>query len=144
MIAWRHALPTDAAKLALWNHRLIRDEGHRNGMSVEELAKRMEQWLQSEYSAVVFTSGALDVAYALFRRTSESVYLRQFFVVPEYRRKGIGRNCFRVLKAEIWPQDLRLTVDVLCHNEAAVAFWRAMGYKDYCLTLEILPDAKSA
>jgi predicted acetyltransferase len=33
-----------------------------------------------------------------------------------------------------------LTVDVLLKNTAAIAFWRAVGYKDYCLALEILPE----
>lgn len=30
-------------------------------------------------------------------------------------------------------------VEVLVANERAVAFWRAAGYRDYSLTLEILP-----
>jgi hypothetical protein len=36
-----------------------------------------------------------------------------------------------------WPQDKRWTFSVLVKNVAGVAFWRAMGYTDYDLTLEI-------
>jgi len=55
------------------------------------------------------------------------------------RRQGIGREAMETLRSKIWPKGKRLTVDVLVENTAAVAFWRAAGYKDYSLTLEILP-----
>jgi predicted acetyltransferase len=42
-----------------------------------------------------------------------------------------------LLKESIWPDNKRLTVEVLTANTPAVAFWRAMGYRDYSLMLEI-------
>ena len=36
-----------------------------------------------------------------------------------------------------WSDETRLTVDVLVGNEVAISFWRALGYEDYALTLEI-------
>jgi predicted acetyltransferase len=69
--------------------------------------------------------------------------LRQLFVVRNRRRRGIGRQAFEALRSKIWPTDKRLTVDVLVQNSAAVAFWRAVGYKDYCLTLDITPKEPS-
>lgn len=45
------------------------------------------------------------------------------------------------LRTSVWPKHKRLTVDVLVHNAAAVAFWPAVGYKDYNLTLEVLPES---
>jgi predicted acetyltransferase len=65
--------------------------------------------------------------------------LRQLFVVSNQRRKGIGRLAMELLRSKIWPKHKRLTVEVLVQNEAAIAFWRSAGYKDYSLTLEILP-----
>jgi len=47
----------------------------------------------------------------------------------------------RSTRAQLRSKDKRLTVSVLVNNAAAVAFWRAVGYRDYCLTMEILPDA---
>ena len=35
-----------------------------------------------------------------------------------------------------------LTVDVLITNQRAIAFWRSVGYTDYCLTLEMLPNSE--
>jgi len=129
----------DCALLAELNHQLIRDEGHRNKMTVPELEQRMKDWLASEYMAVIFENAGEIVAYALYREQPEEIYLRHLFVVRNRRREGIGRMAFEILRAKIWPADRRLTVEVLVQNIAAVAFWRAMGYKDYSLRLEIMP-----
>jgi predicted acetyltransferase len=134
------ATAKDCALLAELNHQLIRDEGHRNKMTVPELEQRMKSWLASEYNAIIFKNGKEIVAYALYREQPEEIYLRQLFVVRNQRRKGIGREAFEILRTKIWPANKRLTVDVLIQNEAAVAFWRSVGYKDYCLTLEIMPE----
>lgn len=139
MLSWREATDSDIGLLAEWNYQLIRDEGHRNSMNAEELAVRMKTWLAGDYRAVVF-SAERPAAYALFREDASSVYLRQFFVRREQRRQGVGRAAFEILRARIWPLDARLTVDVLCRNVAGIAFWRSMGYEDYCLTLEIMPQ----
>lgn len=112
-------------------------------MTVPELEQRMRGWLSSEYAAVLFEDGEEVVAYALYREQPEEVYLRQLFVVRDRRKQGIGRRAVEILRSDIWPKNKRLTVDVLVHNTAAIAFWRAVGYVDYCLTLEILPEASS-
>jgi predicted acetyltransferase len=139
---FRRATLNDCALLAELNHQLIRDEGHRNRMTVPELEQRMKCWLASEYAAMLFENDGKVVAYVLYREQPEEIYLRQLFVVRNRRRKGIGREAVKILRSIIWPKNKRLTVEVLVQNEAAVAFWRAVGYKDYSLTLEILPDAK--
>jgi GNAT superfamily N-acetyltransferase len=137
-LSWRHATEADLPILAEWNHQLIRDEGHRNPMTVDQLATRMKTWLEREYHAVVFLNDT-PVSYALFKDENEAVHLRQFFVRRDRRRDGVGRASFEILRKEIWPAGVRLTVDVLCRNTDATAFWRSVGYKDYCLTLEINP-----
>jgi predicted acetyltransferase len=138
-MTFRCATLNDCALLAELNHQLIRDEGHRNPMTVPELEQRMKGWLASEYEAVIFEDGGGIVAYALYREQPEEIYLRQLFVVRNQRRKGIGRLAMELLRSKIWPKHKRLTVEVLVQNEAAIAFWRSAGYKDYSLTLEILP-----
>jgi GNAT superfamily N-acetyltransferase len=138
-LSWRPATDADLGLLAEWNHQLIRDEGHRNPMTVEQLAGRMRTWLQGEYRAVIF-SAEEPMGYALYKQQEELVYLRQFFVRRDRRRNGIGRAAFEVLRREIWPAGVRLTVDVLCGNAGGVAFWRSVGCQDYCLTLEIMPE----
>lgn len=138
-LSWRYGADADLGLLAEWNHHLIQDEGHRNPMNVTQLGARMKAWLQGEYQAVIFAHAAEPVAYALFRRDPEAIYLRQLFVRRDERRQGIGRAAVTILREEIWPRDVRLTVEALCANHRAVAFWRAMGYRDHSLLLEIMP-----
>jgi GNAT superfamily N-acetyltransferase len=130
---------SDLDLLAEWNYQLIRDEGHRNSMSIGELRERMKGWLAGEYRAVIFTLDKAPAAYALYRETGNEIYLRQFFVRRECRRRGIGREAVGILRGQVWPASKRLTVEVLTANQAGVAFWRSMGYRDYSLMLEIMP-----
>jgi GNAT superfamily N-acetyltransferase len=136
----RFATMNDSALLAELNHQLIHDEGHRNKMTVPELQERIKDWFSSEYAAVIFEEGAEMIAYALYREQPKEIYLRQLFVARNRRREGIGRRVMDILRSKIWPRGKRLNVEVLIKNEAAIFFWRAMGYKDYSLALEILPE----
>jgi predicted acetyltransferase len=135
-MTWRLATKRDCRLLAELNHQLIIDEGHRNQMTVPELEGRMRDWLAEEYVAVLFEVENEVAAYALYRNQAGEIYLRHFFVVRHRRRQGIGRQAMELLRGRIWPQAQRLTVSVLTHNEAGLKFWRAMGYRDYCLTME--------
>ena len=139
-MTFRLATLGDCPLLAELNHQLIRDEGHRNRMTVAELEQRMRGWLSSEYQAVLYEDNGEVIAYALFREQPEEIYLRQLFVVRHRRSQGIGRRAVEILRSQVWSKSKRLTVDVLVANKTGVAFWRAVGYTDYCLTLEILPD----
>ncbi len=133
---YRRATIADAPALAVMNAQLIRDEGHRNRMSPAELEARMAGWLGGDYEAVVFEEAGRSAGYALFRRDPEYVYLRQFFVQPACRRRGVGRAAFGWLRRHVWHGG-RVRVEVLVGNTAGVAFWRAVGFGDYCLTLEL-------
>jgi GNAT superfamily N-acetyltransferase len=139
---YRVASIEDVPRLAALNAQLIQDEGHRNPMTVAQLEDRMRGWLLSrEYRALLWEDNAEVVAYALFLDTATEVYLRQFFVVRHRRREGIGRQAIAALRTQVWPRHKRWTVSVLVQNAPAVAFWRALGYTDYALTLEIMPQA---
>jgi len=139
MMTFRHATLDDCPVLAGLNHQLIRDEGHRNQMTVPELEQRMRGWLSDEYRAVIFEDGGDVVAYALYREQPDLVYLRQLFVVRDRRRQGLGRHVVEMLRSQVWPKDRRLTVDVLLSNQSGVGFYRSVGYTDYAMSLEILP-----
>ena len=140
---FHRATPSDLPLLAELNHQLIRDEGHRSKMTVDELEVQLKEWLSADYAAVLFSDGIETVAYALFREESDELFLRHFFVVRHRRRQNIGRQAMEMLINEVWPKNKRLTVNVLVTNTAAMSFWRAIGYKDYCLTLEIMREPGS-
>ena len=133
---FRYVGSTEAALLAPLNRQLIIDEGHRSKMTVPELAERMRQWLSEDYKAVVFEDHVV-LGYALFRFEPEAVYLRQLFVLPQYRRKGIGRIALDWLRKHAWQDKARIRIDVLIGNERALKFWRSVGFEDYAVIMEL-------
>ena len=135
-VRFRNASAEDAAALAPLNAQLIRDEGHRNSMTTPELAERMADWLRGEYRAVIFETSELVVGYALYRRGPGHIYLRQLFVKPEHRRRGIARGALNWLWRNSWAGVPRLRIDVLVGNTVGAAFWRSVGFNDYCITME--------
>ncbi len=138
---YRFTTPEDAALLAPLNQQLIRDVVHRNSLNLDQLAERMSTWLRGEYRAVVFEEGTPPVGYSLFRREPEYVYLRQLFVLPERRRQGIGRNALHWLWCNAWLGAPLLRVDVLVENTAGHEFWRCVGFREYCITMEAQPPS---
>jgi len=109
IMTFRTATLDDCPRLAELNHQLIRDEGHRNPMTVPELDQRMRDWISCEYRAIIYEDGGEIVAYALFREQAQKIYLRQLFVLGI-----VGVRALAVAR-------------------------RAVGYVDYALSLEILP-----
>ena len=137
-MTYREATLEDCGVLAGMNHQLIRDEGHRNPMTVPELAERMRGWLSGQrYRAILFEDGGSLVAYALFRTEPDaSIHLRQFFVAGEHRQRGVGSRAVATLFGEVFRAGARVTLDVLAHNGAGASFWAAVGFRRYSVCLK--------
>ncbi len=135
-LSYRLATMNDAALLARMNAQLIRDEGHSNAMSERQLAERMSGWLAGEYQAQVFEIDGKPIGYALYRFEPEYVYLRQLFVQPGHRRRGVARRALEWLRTNAWTTRPRVRIDVLIGNRPGIAFWHAVGFSDYCVTME--------
>jgi len=133
----RPATVEDAETLGALNAQLIRDEGHRNAMTIPQLVERMADWLRVDYEAAIAEERGTIVGYALFRRCAEYVYLRQLFVKAEDRRRGIGRSLFQWLLQNAWQAAPRIRIDVLVGNDAGRRFWESIGFREYCLTMEM-------
>ena len=135
---FRLATVSDAPLLAGMNRQLAQDEHHRNASrGLPWFESRMREWLAGGWVAALFSEGPNPVAYALWRDQDDGIYLRQFFVRRDRRWQGLGRQAFQILRDSVWPRDRRLTVEALVVNPEAIAFWRAVGFRDYCLTLEL-------
>ncbi|MHB8762259.1 MAG: GNAT family N-acetyltransferase [Coriobacteriia bacterium] len=140
---FRFASADDALALGRMNADLIRDEGHRNPMTAEELESRMHGWLDGEYEAALCESDGAPLGYALYRREPDHIYLRQLFVREGDRRRGVAAALLDWLWANAWLGVERVRVEVLVGNSAGLAFWRAVGFTDYCITLEMSQRAGS-
>lgn len=141
---YRLANNADLPLLAGMNAQLIQDEGHRNPMDLGQLEMRMKNWLDSIYQAVIFEENGVVVGYVLYRDAdggwegkSKGVYLRQFFVVREHRRKGIGTAAFELLRSQLLGDGCRITLETLTGNKAAQVFWQAIGFREYCVSYEL-------
>ncbi len=131
VLSYRLATLADAGDLAELNRQLIEDEGSDTQKSPAELETRMRGWLSSEYTGVLFYDADHVAAYALYRdNEGRGVYLRQFFVVRDRRRQGVGRAAFQMLRREILV-GTRITLDALIDNSRATGFWEAMGMTEY-------------
>jgi len=133
---YRVATTEDVPLLAGLNKQLIEDEQHRNAMSIEELAERMARWLANGYRATIFLYNGEVIGYTLFRHEPDHVYIRQFFIARQYRRRGFGRETIEWLRGNAWKDFRRFRLDVLIGNERAIAFWRSVGFQEYCVTME--------
>ena len=136
-LEYRFAMQEDVPWLAKMNQRLIRDEKHRNKMTLPQLQDRMSGWLQTKYIAVIFGFSGNDVGYALYRKDPDWIYLRQLFVKAQMRRKGIGLKVMSWLKKNAWKEDRIIRVEVLVGNPDGISFWKTAGFKDYCITMEM-------
>jgi GNAT superfamily N-acetyltransferase len=139
----RNADENDVPVLARLNRMLIEDEGHRNiALTMNDLERRMAGFLAGGYRAVLFEDAGNALAYALFRDDGDSIHLRQLFVSRDRRRQGLGRQAVEILRRDYWPPEKRIVVEALITNHPAIAFWKAMGFREYCLNLESGPMAR--
>jgi len=136
-LKFRFATQSDVPWLAKMNQELILDEGHRNKMTLPELEQRMSDFLQKEYNAIIASLGQNDIGYALYRKDPEWLYLRQIFVIKTMRRKGFGRRFIEWLKNNQWKDCKRIRTDILVGNIVGIDFWKAVGFKEYCITMEM-------
>jgi GNAT superfamily N-acetyltransferase len=138
---YRSAKDADLPLLARWNRHLIEDEGHSNPMTLAQLQERMRLWLDGPYQATMFLLEERAVAYALWRRDPEGVYLRHFFVDRAHRRRGVGGRALAILLSQVFPRGARVVVECLVGNARGLAFWRSIGFTDYSLTLHASPPS---
>ena len=119
---------TDVDRLAELNKCLIEDEQHPNPMNIAELTERMEEWLTTDYICYVVREKGRIIAYCLYRDDGGHYYMRQLYVDRGHRRKGIATQLLDWLYEHIWI-DKKVRLDVLAHNENAVAFYQRYGFR---------------
>jgi GNAT superfamily N-acetyltransferase len=139
----RLATLQDATLLAHMNKRLIEDEGGNNPMTLEQLETRLKNWLHSEWRCVLFLTDSKTVGYTIYRLqrqefdNRDTVYIRHYFIERDYRRFGFGSEGLEKLRAEIFPKDVTIYLEVLTHNNRGRAFWQSLGFVEYSVTMRL-------
>ena len=124
----RPATLADTDLLAAMNKQLIEDEGHDNPMTVQQLIERMEGFLSRDYTALLFAdSDGVTVGYALINKATDPLYLRQFFICRDERRKGYGRRFFYKMLDYLGVETI--DIEVLAWNDTGKAFWESLNFK---------------
>ena len=133
-LCMRLASHADVRQLAGWNRQLVEDGQSGNPMSDAELEERMRRWLATDHRAVIFEEPSGPVGYAVYRAVPNGLYLQQFFVCREHRRRGIGRRALELFRKDVLPAGATLFLDVNPRNRRALAFWSALGFENYAVS----------
>jgi len=118
----------DVERLDELNRCPIEDERHPNPMDIAELTERMNEWLATVYICYAVKANGRIIAYCLYRADGGHYYMRQLYVDRTHRRKGIATQLLDWLYENVWT-DKKVRLDVLPHNEDAVAFYKRYGFR---------------
>ena len=123
----------DAGELARMNKCLIEDEKSDNPMTVRQLERRMLTFLSGDHEAFFFEEDNKILGYALIRNDEKPLYLRQFYIEREFRRKHLGREAFELLMDHLGTSVI--DIDCLPWNKAGMSFWKSMGFAETCISM---------
>lgn len=123
----------DVGELAILNKQLIDDEKSDNPMNLGELEIRMKEFLETDYDAYFFIEESKTIGYALVRRSGAPLYLRQFLIERNYRKRHYGIEAFQMLLRYLDVKEMDL--EVLPWNESAMAFWKRCGFNETCVAM---------
>ncbi|MDR1688244.1 MAG: GNAT family N-acetyltransferase [Clostridiales bacterium] len=68
------------------------------------------------------------IGYALCNTAKTPVYLRQFFICRNERRKGYGKQFFLLLLDRLAIREI--DVDVYSWNDIGALFWESLGFQN--------------
>ena len=123
----------DVPVLAKMNQWLIEDEKAETNLNLAQLEERMKGFISSEYRAFLFYDDQCVIGYALCNMSKVPVYLRQFFICRDERRKGYGKKAFQALLVQLNIQEI--DVDVYSWNKVGIAFWESLGFEKRCYNM---------
>ena len=138
------AVEEDLPLLAQMNKRLIEDEGSYNPMSVLELHERMFQWLHGDWKIQLFIEDKTIIGYAVYQFQVDQffpdqkvVYVRQFYIERDKRARGLGTQAFTKLQETCFPEECRITLEVLASNPIGYKFWSHLGFQTYSTSMNL-------
>ena len=132
------ATSTEVDLLAQLNRQLDEDEPHPYPLPLSALAERMQRWIDSgEYEVLLFRRGERVIGYAAWRVEDRGAYLRHFFICRDQRRQGWGRVAMQLLRRDVFPPERPVQIEAAIGNKAGIAFWHAIGFEDFGLSMEL-------
>ena len=140
----RRANESELTILAHMNKQLIDDEGSPNPMTVMQLEGRMRGWMHSDWNIDLICNAEEIIGYSLYQyRKNEyvydedEVYLRQYYIKPDYRNQGFGQAGIELLLEYRFKDIKTIIIDVLACNTRGMGFWRKVGFIPYSTIMKI-------
>jgi ribosomal protein S18 acetylase RimI-like enzyme len=125
----------DVKELAYLNHELMIAEDYDQKKPLDELIPRMKNFLQRDYEAYFVMDQGEKIGYILINISTTPLYIRQFYILPQYQRKGYGQQTIKMI------QDIYDTktfdVEVMAWNEVGLRFWKKVGFKLRCYSMRL-------
>lgn len=123
--------------LAELNLRLLEEEHYDRSFTRKEIVARMHDLLDTGYDALFVKSSGAIAGYLLVNRNSDPIYIRQFYIEPAFRRRGLGRAAVEELKQRYGTEVL--DVEVMAWNELGTKFWNSLGFRHRYNGLRLTP-----
>lgn len=103
----------------------------------DRIAHAVEQQLRQRFPGLLLVArertAILGVALCVYQPSAELgrvLVVHDFYVVPEHRRKGIGRALAQKILDEAKALRIdRIDLEILPKNAEAAAFWKALGFR---------------
>ena len=122
-------------ELAHLNLDLMLAEKYDQLKTIAELIPRMRTFLETDYEAYFVIHKKLKAGYILIKCTSEPIYIRQFYIKPEFQRIGLGQKTIKMIK-DIYSTKI-IDVEVMAWNELGFNFWKKAGFQLRCYSLRL-------
>jgi acyl-CoA thioester hydrolase len=124
----RLASRPDREILAELNRLLHEEERYDRSFTYDDLIERMDGFLDagSDYDTFIIASSEETAGYALVNRAATPPYIRQFYVRPAFRRRGLGRTAVHEIKRYYGTS--ALDAEVMAWNDLGMKFWTSLGF----------------
>ena len=80
-----------------------------------------------------------SIGFARVSSREGNYWLEDIYVVPEFRKRGIGKYLVKEVEKRVLEQDDSLYLFVLPQDKKAITFWKGMGY-DIINTIELVKN----
>lgn len=144
-IQLRIATSADSEYLLEMSYQLLEDEGLEEDISMIERQAVLQEWIEDGWSILLILKDHQIAGYMIYRKQREefpsheqTVFVREFFVRREYRRRGVGRSAFELIVNEYIPRDVTITLNVPAANHTALRFWQEKGFEVFSTTLRLV------
>ena len=125
----------DTEELARLNLELMIAEDYDQKLPLEKLIPRMSTFLKTGYDAFFIDFKGKKAGYILIKTSSTPLYIRQFYILPEFQRRGLGQMTIKAIQK--YYKTRTFDVEVMAWNEAGYNFWKKAGFEKRCYSMRL-------